>query len=100
MESQVYLLVILASISCASMAPPDASLAVADKPHILFMLVDDWGWANVGYHRDPPTKEVVTQNFDVQPGQGRIGVRSTLCIQILFTIPMFSAKWKAANSCE
>ena len=34
------------------------------KPHILFMLVDDWGWANVGYHRDTPTKEVVTPNFD------------------------------------
>ena len=28
------------------------------------MLVDDWGWANVGYHRDPPTKEVVTPNID------------------------------------
>ena len=34
------------------------------KPHILFMLVDDWGWANVGYHRETPTKEVVTPNFD------------------------------------
>ena len=35
-----------------------------DKPHIVFMLVDDWGWANVGYHRDPPTREVVTPNID------------------------------------
>ena len=34
------------------------------KPHIVFMLVDDWGWANVGYHRNPPTKEVVTPNID------------------------------------
>ena len=34
------------------------------KPHLVFMLVDDWGWANVGYHRDPPTKEVVTPNID------------------------------------
>ena len=34
------------------------------KPHIVFVLVDDWGWANVGYHRDPPTKEVVTPNID------------------------------------
>ena len=38
--------------------------AVANKPHILFMLVDDWGWANVGYHRDPPTREVETPNID------------------------------------
>ena len=34
------------------------------KPHIVFVLVDDWGWANVGYHRDPPTKEVDTPNID------------------------------------
>ena len=36
----------------------------ASKPHILYMLVDDWGWADVGYHRNPPTKEVVTPNID------------------------------------
>ena len=36
----------------------------ASKPHLVFMLVDDWGWANVGYHRQPPTKEVVTPNID------------------------------------
>ena len=36
----------------------------AGKPHIVFMLVDDWGWANVGYHRDPPTREVDTPNID------------------------------------
>ena len=36
----------------------------AGKPHLVFMLVDDWGWANVGYHRDPPTDEVVTPNID------------------------------------
>ena len=34
------------------------------KPHILFMMVDDWGWANVGYHRNPPTREVQTPNID------------------------------------
>ena len=46
--------VILLTVACA------ADL----KPHIVFVLVDDWGWANVGYHRDPPTKEVVTPNID------------------------------------
>lgn len=38
--------------------------AADQKPHIVFVLVDDWGWANVGYHRDTPTKEVVTPNID------------------------------------
>ena len=37
---------------------------VAEKPHIIFMMVDDWGWANVGYHREPPTPEVVTPYID------------------------------------
>lgn len=40
------------------------------KPHVVFMLVDDWGWANVGYHRNPPTKEVVTPNIDSLVKQG------------------------------
>ena len=39
-------------------------------PHIVFVMVDDWGWANVGYHRDPSTKEVVTPNFDSLVKQG------------------------------
>ena len=38
--------------------------SAADRPHLLFLLVDDWGWANVGYHRDVPTHEVQTPNFD------------------------------------
>ena len=35
-----------------------------DKPHIVYILADDWGWANVGYHRNPPTREVDTPNID------------------------------------
>ena len=41
-----------------------AAAANSTKPHIVFMMVDDWGWADVGYHRDTPTKEVVTPNID------------------------------------
>ena len=41
-----------------------AGASAADKPHILFLLVDDWGWANVGYHREVATREVQTPNFD------------------------------------
>ena len=44
--------------------------ATGTKPHIVFMMVDDWGWANVGYHRDPPTKEVVTPNIDALVKEG------------------------------
>eukprot|EP00117_Sycon_ciliatum_P033144 scpid65228/ scgid25566/ Arylsulfatase B; N-acetylgalactosamine-4-sulfatase len=44
--------------------------AAGAKPHIVMILVDDWGWANVGYHRQPPTKEVQTPNFDSLCKQG------------------------------
>ena len=36
----------------------------AAKPHIMMMLLDDWGWANVGYHRDTHDRETVTPKFD------------------------------------
>ena len=36
----------------------------ATKPHIVFMLVDDWGWADVGYHRTTQTQDIVTPNID------------------------------------
>ena len=38
--------------------------AADKKPHIVLILVDDWGWANVGYHRAESTPEVVTPNID------------------------------------
>ena len=28
-----------------------AESAVKKKPHVIFILADDYGWANVGYHR-------------------------------------------------
>lgn len=40
-----------------------AVAAAAAKPHIVFMLVDDWGWGNVGWHR-PGFNETVTPNLD------------------------------------
>jgi len=48
-----------------------ASLAVAaaSKPHILLVLVDDWGWNNVGYHR-PNDPEVATPNVDALVKEG------------------------------
>ncbi|CAJ1355173.1 unnamed protein product [Effrenium voratum] len=38
-------------------------LALA-KPHILFVLVDDLGWANVGFNLEEANPEVVTPNLD------------------------------------
>ena len=58
------LLLVLSLISHLSL------FSCTSPPHIVFVLVDDWGWANVGYHRDPPTPEVVTPNIDGLVKQG------------------------------
>ena len=65
----------LAQVSILLLVTQGTSVAgsthnVVKRPHIMFLLVDDWGWANVGYHRDPPTKEVVTPNFDALVKEG------------------------------
>ena len=62
MESHTFSMLLLALLSLVtvSLQAPQAD----KKPHIVFMLVDDWGWANVGYHRDTPTKDISTPNLD------------------------------------
>eukprot|EP01060_Flectonema_neradi_P036510 TRINITY_DN702_c1_g1_i1.p1 TRINITY_DN702_c1_g1~~TRINITY_DN702_c1_g1_i1.p1 ORF type:complete len:531 (+),score=111.30 TRINITY_DN702_c1_g1_i1:45-1637(+) len=36
----------------------------SEKPHILYVLVDDYGWADAGWHRPEGYKEIQTPNFD------------------------------------
>eukprot|EP00041_Stephanoeca_diplocostata_P016857 m.334494 g.334494 ORF g.334494 m.334494 type:complete len:565 (+) comp20507_c1_seq2:254-1948(+) len=49
-----------------------ANNAAADPPHIIHILADDLGWADVGFHRDPAAdpRDVQTPNIDalVQDG--------------------------------
>ena len=41
------------------------SSRAGDKPHILLILIDDLGWANVGYHReDPNVASIRTPTID------------------------------------
>ena len=47
-------------ITCALLL---ATAVTAPKPHVVFLLADDLGWANVGWHRDPPTPEVQTPTY-------------------------------------
>ena len=35
-----------------------------DKPHILFLLIDDFGWADAGWHRPANYSEVKTPHMD------------------------------------
>jgi hypothetical protein len=38
--------------------------AAATKPHVLFVLWDDYGWAGAGYHRPDRTPEIQTPSMD------------------------------------
>jgi arylsulfatase B len=38
--------------------------SAAAPPHLVFNLIDDFGWANVGWHRDAGFNETVTPNMD------------------------------------
>lgn len=50
--------------TCSANEYTSHSTTIQAKFTIVFVLVDDWGWANVSYHCDPPTKEVVTPNIN------------------------------------
>jgi arylsulfatase I/J len=39
-------------------------LSAPMKPHILMVIVDDFGWGNVNWHRETPTPEVTTPTMD------------------------------------
>jgi arylsulfatase B len=51
---------------------PCALVARADKPkpHIVVLLADDFGHANIGYHRPDASKEVATPNLDALAASG------------------------------
>lgn len=60
-------IVVICTLFVALLATGECAAA---KPHLMFMLVDDWGWANVGYHRNTTDKEVVTPNIDALVKEG------------------------------
>mmetsp|Transcript_31017 Transcript_31017/g.78481 ORF Transcript_31017/g.78481 Transcript_31017/m.78481 type:complete len:544 (+) Transcript_31017:82-1713(+) len=54
---------VLLAIVVGAVAAPTVAVAAAGKPHVVMVLVDDWGWNNAGFHR-PNDPEVVTPNID------------------------------------
>jgi arylsulfatase B len=53
-------------------SPQKADAAL--RPHIVFVMVDDWGWANVGFHAQgqPNSKEIQTPNIDAVAAEGLV----------------------------
>lgn len=52
-------LFILTGFACFANA-----LAPGSKSHVVVMLVDDWGWANAGWHREAGFNESATPHMD------------------------------------
>lgn len=46
--------------------------AAGTRPHIVMFLVDDWGWADSGWHQHPEdsNREIVTPNLDTIVAEG------------------------------
>lgn len=42
---------------------PTVETKSTDLPNIVFVLVDDWGWADASWHREPGYREVQTPNM-------------------------------------
>ena len=55
--------------------------AAAPRPHIVMLLTDNMGWANVGFHRPPdvPAREIHTPNIDQLAASGMILDRHYTC---------------------
>ena len=58
----------------AAAAASPAAAANASQPHLIFIMVDDFGWANVGFHAkgQPNEAEIVTPNMDALAASGII----------------------------
>jgi arylsulfatase B len=54
----------------AAAAAAAAGAAAAPRPHIVYALIDDFGWANAGWHRASPDPETVTPNLDALVAEG------------------------------
>lgn len=61
------------SRSTLLLAGAAAATAASARPHVLLILLDDWGHANLGAHRSDPAgkREVVTPNMDGLLAAGR-----------------------------
>ena len=49
------------------------AVSAVKRPHLIAMLMDDYGWANAGYHRTPtddPDHEVRTPHIDALVASG------------------------------
>ena len=68
--ARIFLFLSLLASTAAAEAPPSGA---APKPHVVFLLVDDYGWANAGWHNSAESggqREVQTPHMDALVASG------------------------------
>jgi len=58
------------NLTATAVIGSNATSSKSSLPNIFFVVVDDWGWGDVGYHRQESNPEVLTPTIDnlVQEG--------------------------------
>jgi len=72
----ITLLLAFAAFATSVNTPPPFPPARAKAPHIFFLLADDLGFANVGFARGAPSREVQTPHLDALAASGAVLTRS------------------------
>ena len=59
---------------------------VNNKPNIVILIADDWGWNNVGFHakNNANRKEIITPNIDSLAYSGIILVSGNIMVDYIF----------------
>ena len=67
------------------------------KPHLVILLADNLGWANVGYHRPPAAdpREFATAHVDALAAGG-LELRPPLHVQVLLAVAQLATHRSAA----
>lgn len=69
LQSWRMLVVALVALASVGFMAASATVAADPRPNIVMLLLDDWGWANLGVH-NPGNPEVVTPNIDALIAEG------------------------------
>ena len=73
-----------------------AAVQAAKPPHIVFALIDDWGWSNWAYH-SPNNTEVVTPNLNALAADGIVLVSSATLAARFVTVTRRAAQRRGAQ---
>ena len=70
MQLTTRLVALLLASAVLGASPASAKGTVAEAPHLLVVVVDDWGWYNAGWHAEARDESVRTPNLNALVEEG------------------------------